>query len=150
VSDDFERQAALDVLSQAPVGYVAVVTPLGPYVVPLSFAHDGQRIYWHGREGELSTTLGEGAAACLVAAVDEELQLGESPCDDAFAYRSVMVRGPARRLQEWAQKLFALQLVTLKYDPMRRRAPMSEDVLERTLVYGLDMKEISYKEVPRR
>ncbi len=49
MNDGFERQAALDVLSQAHVGYVAVVTPAGPYVVPLSFAHDGQRIYWHGR-----------------------------------------------------------------------------------------------------
>ena len=54
-----------------------------------------------------------------------------------------MVRGAARPLQERQQKLFALQLILLKYDPMRRRAPLSEDVIERTLVYGLEMQEVS-------
>lgn len=150
MNQDFERQAAMDVLSQAQVGYVAVVTPGGPYAVPLSFAHDGQRIYWHGRQGELSNALGDGAAACFVAAVEEELQLGGSPCDDSFAYRSVMVRGTARPIQERQQKLFALQLILLKYDPPRRRAPLPDDVIERTLVLGLDMQEVSYKEVSPR
>jgi hypothetical protein len=35
VNDGFERQAALDVLSQAHVGYVAVVTPAGPFFVTI-------------------------------------------------------------------------------------------------------------------
>jgi uncharacterized protein len=145
-----QRQAALDVLTAAVVGYLAVETPEGPYVVPVSFAHDGRFLYWHGGAGKKSRALEESARACLAASLLGEFVHAASPCDDNFNYRSAVVSGTVRLLVADGEREVALRAIIAKYDAERGDDPLTPQVFRRTLVHALEMQEITYKQYPKK
>lgn len=149
MTKETQRQAALDVLTTAIVGHLAVETPDGPYVVPVSFAHDGRFLYWHGGRGKKSRALEASPRACLAASVLGEFVTAASPCDDNFNYRSAVVTGRVRLLHDDVEREAALRTIIRKYDPERLDGPLTPKVFARTLVHAMEMEEVTYKQYPR-
>lgn len=146
-----QLRSAEEVLLRVPVAFVAVVDPAGsPYVVPMNFAYASGRLYLHTGPGRKADALAADSRVCMTATMDEVFEQGPTPCKDGFAYRSVVVEGRATILAEPEERETALRAIITKYDPAAAGKPLDGAVLSATLVYAVDIENISHKERPRR
>lgn len=151
-----ERINVTGILRQTPVGFLAVAAE-GPYVVPINFAYEASessegwgRLLFHSGRGAKSRAIARDARVCIALVADAMFDRGVAPCDDGFAYRSVLVEGRAVLLRERAEREEALRMIVAKYDPVSAGKPLDEEVLRRTLVYSVKMEAVSFKERRRR
>ena len=105
-------------LNKAPVGRVATISPDGmPYIVPVNFAFEGDRIYFHcALEGMKLDYIKANPNVGFEA--DELLELYTTPgkpCGCTSYYRSVIARGRAAIVTDREKKLHALWLLVYKY-----------------------------------
>ncbi|MEP6761689.1 MAG: pyridoxamine 5'-phosphate oxidase family protein [Sporichthyaceae bacterium] len=144
-----EDRAVLDaVLDAGRVAHVAVLDETGrPYVVPVGYARDGERVLFHGSTASrLFRSLSAGAETCLTVTVYDGLVLARSTFESSMHYRCAMVLGPAHPL-EGPAKLQALEAITEHLMPGRwveARHPNSKE-LAATLVLELPLTEWSVK-----
>jgi nitroimidazol reductase NimA-like FMN-containing flavoprotein (pyridoxamine 5'-phosphate oxidase superfamily) len=160
-----QAAAAEQLLLTAPFGYLAMSEPPGtgtgsPYVVPLNFAYvagDGAsarsgrpepdgRVYFHTGEGRKTRALAADPRACLALTAAVGFEQGAGPCDDGFSYRSLLVWGRVRRLEDAAEREAALRAIVAKYDPEAAGTPFDEGVFSRTLLFELIIEATGYKE----
>lgn len=117
--------ACRDVLSRGASGVLALLGDGGwPYAVPLSYAFDGEKLYFHcAREGhKLDAIRREARASFCVVDRDEVV-----PEEYTTYFRSVIAFGRVRVLEDEAQKRAAIELLARRYFPQdsaenRRRA----------------------------
>jgi hypothetical protein len=124
------RQEMEQILSRALVGRLGVSTDDGPYVVPLNFAYDNGRIYFHtGLEGRKLDAIRGNPRVCFE--VDELLEIvpNEMACMFTAYYHSVIAWGTARLLDDDADKLRALNLLLEKYGTGASFEPPPEHTL---------------------
>jgi nitroimidazol reductase NimA-like FMN-containing flavoprotein (pyridoxamine 5'-phosphate oxidase superfamily) len=118
-----------------------------PYVVPVGYARDGDRVLFHGSTGSrLFRGLADGQPTCLTVALLDGLVLARSTFESSMHYRAVMVLGVAQKVTGPA-KLAALEVITEHLLPGRwseARHP-SEKELAATLVLALPLDEVSVK-----
>ena len=136
--------AAEAVLAEAPLGYLAMGGGAWPYCVPLSFVFAGGAVYFHGRGVLKRALLAADPRACFVVGTGPEFLRGDGPCDDNFAYESVLVFGTARRVSDAAERERALRDIIGKYDPAVRGAAI-DGTLPKTVVWRLDIEAVTYK-----
>ena len=162
--DARERREAEELLRTAPFAYVAVSDTDGPYVVPISFAFEAPgdgtdeaagpdgalgRLYLHTGPGKKSEALARDPRVCVTVATHVTFSQGSSPCEDGFGYRSVLVTGRARLLDDESDRERALRSIVAKHDPAAAALPFDSGVLAQTLVYEVAVHGIDYKERPR-
>jgi nitroimidazol reductase NimA-like FMN-containing flavoprotein (pyridoxamine 5'-phosphate oxidase superfamily) len=168
-----DRERAEALLKRAPIVFVAMVEWAGPaagpgsaasarpYVVPMNFAYepaehpgadpgDLGRLYLHTGEGRKSAAFARNTRVCAVVTADESFDKGATPCNDGFAFRSVLVEGRATLLEARDQREKALRAIVAKYDPDVAAMPFTDRVLAHTLVYVVGIETLSYKTRPRR
>jgi nitroimidazol reductase NimA-like FMN-containing flavoprotein (pyridoxamine 5'-phosphate oxidase superfamily) len=154
-----EIAAAKEVLREAPFAYLAVVDlggagAGGPYVVPLNFAYveaegtpglDG-RIYFHTGEGRKTAALAAEPRVCMALTCVAAFDQGDSPCSDGFSYRSLLVWGQARPIEDRDRREAALRAIVEKFDPGAAEAPFDEADFARTLLYEVAIEAAGFKE----
>ena len=141
-------RAALDALLEAAlVAHAAVVDDGQPYVVPVAFAPDGDRLIIHGSNASrLFRRLSAGAPTCLTVTVVDGLVVARSQFESSMRYRSAMVLGRCTVLDDEA-KSAALARLTEHLMPGRTqdaRSP-SERELAQTTVLAMPLQEWSLK-----
>lgn len=151
--------AAKELLRDVAFAYLAVVEPGGPYVVPLNFVYvapapdstglDG-RIYFHTGEGRKTDALAADPRVCMAFTAGASFDQGDSPCADGFSYRSLLVWGQARRLEDAGRREAALRAIVAKYDPGAAEVPFGEADFAQTLIYEVIIDAASYKEQAAR
>ena len=117
--------ACREVLSRGTSGVLALLGDGGwPYAVPMSYAFDGEKLYFHcAREGhKLDAIRREARASFCVVDRDEVV-----PEEYTTYFRSVIAFGRVRVLEDEAQKRAAIELLARRYFPQdsaenRRRA----------------------------
>ena len=143
------NRAALDaVLDAGRVAHIGIVGEgAQPYVLPVAYARDGDRVLVHGSTGSrLFGTLAAGAPACLTVTLLDGLVVARSVFESSMHYRSVMVLGVAAELDE-AAKLAGLERITDHLMPGRwadARRPNRKE-LAATTVLALPLTEWSVK-----
>jgi len=102
-------------LRRAEVCRLGMIEGGQPYVVPVNFGYDGERIYVHGpREGRRITAIDGGARVCFE--VDEgEVIPADRPCGYTSRFRSVIGYGVARLLVDEDQKQHGLDVIMRHY-----------------------------------
>jgi nitroimidazol reductase NimA-like FMN-containing flavoprotein (pyridoxamine 5'-phosphate oxidase superfamily) len=156
--------AAIKVLREAAYGHLAVTEADGPYLVPVNFAFvetgpgpgagpsalgdAAGRVYFHTGEGRKTAALASDPRVCLAVTDGVTFLQGDDPCADAFAYRSVLVWGEARRIEDAAEREAALRAIVAKYDPAAASMPFGETHFARTLLYEIVIETVSYKQEP--
>ena len=118
------EEDAAAVLNRGTAGVLALSGDDGyPYAVPLSYVYDGSKIYFHGaKEGHKIDAVRrcEKASFCIV---DRDQVVPE---EYTSYFRSVIVFGTLRILEDDAEKLEAIEKLAVKYAPedsaQRRRA----------------------------
>jgi len=111
-----DREAIEDILRRATVCRLAVCDGHVPYVVPLSFGFEDNRLYFHSaREGRKIEAIKANPQVCFEVDVDHEVVPGDVPCGWTVRYRSVIGFGQARLLEDVAQKKRALDIILGHY-----------------------------------
>ena len=145
------EQEALNLLDETTSGVLSLVDPEGmPYGVPLSFARDGNHLYFHcAREGrKLQCIQSHPYGSFCVISADEII-----PEKFTTSFISVMASGPLYLVEEEVEKRKALYLLTDRYSktvPFARHEAEVEGSINRTMVLRLDIQSLSGKESKER
>jgi nitroimidazol reductase NimA-like FMN-containing flavoprotein (pyridoxamine 5'-phosphate oxidase superfamily) len=147
-SRGMELDAITDLLNRASVGRVATVSTDGtPYIVPVNFSFEGDRIYFHSAlEGmKLDNIKVNPKVGFETDEMVELLISADRPCDCGCHYRSVIARGKARIVDDDLRRRHALMLLVKKYASGRENQPMPGDIVAKTAVVEIVIDEISGK-----
>ena len=144
----YERDVVHAILDEGLVAHVGIVQDGQPFVVPMVYARDGERLLLHGSPASrLLRTLADGAPVSVNVTLLDALVLARSTFHHSMNYRSVTVLGRAAEIAERADKLAALERIVEHVVPGRSadaRGP-SEKELRGTLVVALPLDECSAK-----
>jgi len=144
----YDRETVFKILDEAFVCHVGFVVDGQPYVIPTNFGRVGETLYLHGSAASrMLRTLSEGIPVCVTVSIIDELVLARSAFHHSVNYRSVVVLGTARLVEDPTEKMEALRLFTEhimkgRWDQIRWP---SEQELKGTTVLALAMEEVSAK-----
>ena len=145
ITDNETRNQILD---QSVLAHVAITDETGqPYVLPMEFARDGERLLLHGSSASrLMKRLAAGAEACLEVTILDGLVFARSAFESSMNYRSVIALGKAKSL-EGTEKELALELLTEKLFPGRVKEVRATkpDELKATTIVEFPLTETSVK-----
>ena len=144
----YEREAVYRILDEALVCHVGFVAEGQPFVIPTLFARSGDRLYLHGsRASRMMKALSAGTEVCVTVTLVDGLVLARSAFHHSMNYRSVVVFGRARAVEDEAEKFEALRAFTEHVVPGRWddvRVPDAKE-LAATTVLALPLAEASAK-----
>lgn len=143
-----ERRKAGELLASAPLAFLALADEHGPYTVPISFAYDGEDIYFHGGEGKKSRALEAEPRVCLGVTSEPELVKGDNACAHNFRCASALVFGRVISLESEVEKDAALRTLVAKYDPAAAADPLAPGKVAGTTVYRMEIRALTYRELP--
>jgi nitroimidazol reductase NimA-like FMN-containing flavoprotein (pyridoxamine 5'-phosphate oxidase superfamily) len=143
-----DRPTIEAILDEGLVAHVGFVAGGDPYVMPVSYGREGDRLYVHGSaQSRLMRALADGAAACVTVTLLDGLVLARSAFNHSVNYRAVVVLGRATEITDRAEKLRALRVIAEHIVPGRWdavRAPTDRE-LDATTVVALRLDEASAK-----
>jgi nitroimidazol reductase NimA-like FMN-containing flavoprotein (pyridoxamine 5'-phosphate oxidase superfamily) len=109
----YDRVTVHGILDAGLIGHLAFATDGWPYVIPMLYARDGERLILHGSvASRLMRTLGDGAHACLAVTLLDGFVLARSAFNASVNYRSVVVFGRAVSLTAEEEKTHALRVLS--------------------------------------
>jgi nitroimidazol reductase NimA-like FMN-containing flavoprotein (pyridoxamine 5'-phosphate oxidase superfamily) len=143
-----ERAEVHAILDEGLVCHVGFAGPEGPVVIPTLYARDGERLYLHGSPASrMLRTLGRGVPVCITVTHVDGLVLARSAFHHSMNYRSVVLFGSARELDDPEEKRHALRRIVEHVVPGRTpdtRAP-NEFEEKYTRVLAVEIEEASAK-----
>ena len=145
---DYDRETVYRILDEALFCHVGFVVDDRPYVIPTGFGRAGDVLYVHGSAASrMLRTLSAGAPVCVTVTLLDGLVLARSAFHHSMNYRSVVILGTARLVEDEEEKLAALRTFTEHIVPGRWaevRWP-SEAEMKATTVLALPLEEVSAK-----
>ena len=144
-----DTELIYSILDEALFCHVGFIDEGGyPVVIPTIHARRGNTLYLHGSPAShMLRTLATGAEVCVTVTLLDALVLARSVFNHSMNYRSVVIFGTPRLVEERDEKLTALQAVTDHTVPGRwddARQP-SESELDATTVVAIPRDEASAK-----
>jgi uncharacterized protein len=143
----YERATIDAILDEALVCHVGFVHDGRPFVIPTVHARAGDALYLHGSPASRMLDFVDGTDVCVTVTLVDGVVLARSVFHHSLNYRSAVVLGRARAVDDRADKLRALEVIVEHIVPGRARearAP-SEKELATTRVVSLDLHEASAK-----
>ena len=143
-----ERELIYSILDEALVAHVGFVANNQPFVIPMAYGRQGDRLYLHGSSvSRLLKTLERGIELCCTVTILDGLVIARSLFHHSMNYRSVVLFGKAQLVTSEAEKMKALQALTEQMIPGRwqeARLPKTNE-LKATNVLSLVIEEGSAK-----
>ncbi len=116
----YEREAIDTILDEAMVGHLGFMHERQPFVIPTLHARVGDEVYIHGSAASRTIrALGAGTPACLTVTLLDGLVLARSAVHHSVNYRSVVVLGSARLVEDLSERMAAVQAFTERLIPGR-------------------------------
>ncbi|WNY23814.1 hypothetical protein MmiHf6_11350 [Methanimicrococcus hongohii] len=131
-------------LKEEGVGRLATAgTNRFPYITPVHFVYDNQKIYIHGLiRGQKLDNIAANPNVCFEIERFETLIMPDdnSPCDVNTQYKSVIITGTAKMVEDEKAKEDVLNKIVEKYTPILSGLPFGNSIK------GTGVIEISVKE----
>ena len=156
----YDRRAVHDVLDEALICHLGYLSAGRPVVLPTTHARLDETLYLHGSTGsgpllaakaataaKAAGASGSGLPVCVTVTLLDGLVLARSAMHHSVNFRSVVVVGEARVVDDPAEKSRALKCLLDHIAPGRAadcRAPDARE-LAATGVLALDLAEVSAK-----
>ncbi|MBT8088089.1 MAG: pyridoxamine 5'-phosphate oxidase family protein [Gammaproteobacteria bacterium] len=144
----YDRETVHAILDAAPVAHVSFVQDGQPVVVPMLHGRDGETIFLHGaRKSRVVRLLEKTTTACLNVTLVDGIVYARSAFNSSMHYRSATVFGSPRLVEEPAEKLRALRVISEATMPGRwdeLRAPHDNEI-RMTGVVALPIEAASAK-----
>jgi nitroimidazol reductase NimA-like FMN-containing flavoprotein (pyridoxamine 5'-phosphate oxidase superfamily) len=140
----FDRAGLDALLDEVHIGHVGLLTDAGaPLVIPTAVARDGDRLLVHGSTGSpWMRRVSTGADVSIAVTAFEGLVFARSAFESSIHYRSAVLFGRCTRVDEPADKLRALDVLTEALLPGRvgeLRRPTAKEIAA-TLVLALPIE----------
>lgn len=143
-----DTEAVHAVLDAAPMGHLGFVVDGQPFVIPMLYGRIGDALYLHGSvASRLMRTVAGGVEVCLTATLVDGLVLARSAFHHSMNYRSVVLTGRVRELDERAEKRAAMARLVDRLSDGRDATlrPMHEWELDATRVLAVEIDHASAK-----
>jgi len=144
----YDEETVFQILDKGFVCHVGFSVDGQPYVIPTNYGRSGHTLYLHGSAASrMVKTLSEGLPVCVTVTHVDGLVLARSAFHHSVNYRSVMILGTARLVEDPAEKMEALRIFTEhvmkgRWDDVRKP---TEQELKATTVLALPLEEVSAK-----
>lgn len=144
----YDRALIHQILDEALVVHVGFVANGQPFVIPMGFGRDRDRLYIHGATASrMLQNLQEGIDVCVTATLLDGLVVARSLFHYSMNYRSVVLFGRATLIDDEAEKTHALKALSEHMVPgswEQARKPRPQEV-NATTVLVFPIKEGSAK-----
>ena len=147
----YDRATVHGILDEALICHVGYLNAGRPVVLPTTHARLGEVLYLHGSTGSGPMLAAAGSAAglpvCVTVTLVDGLVLARAALHHSLQYRSAVVMGSARLVQDRDEKLRAMaalldHVASGRSDDSR---PPNDRELAATAVLALDLVEVSAK-----
>ncbi|MEA2469074.1 MAG: uncharacterized protein QOE38_72, partial [Thermoleophilaceae bacterium] len=117
----YDRAVIGAILDEALIAHLGIVEADGqPIVIPTLHARCGEQVYCHGSAASRTLrALRDGVPACLTVSLLDGLVLARSAMHHSANYRSVMILGVARPIEDASEKRAALRAIVEHIVPGR-------------------------------
>jgi len=144
----YDRETIYQILDEALICHVAFIEDNQPFVVPINFARVGDTVVMHGaKPSRLLKHIETGAPVCVEVTLVDGLVLARSVFHHSVNYRSVVLFGCGRAVEDDQEKLAALKAITEHIIPGRwneARLPNAKE-LNATSVVSISIDSASAK-----
>ena len=144
----YDRAVIHQILDEALVIHVGFVVDNQPFVIPMGYGRDGDRLYIHGSTASrMLNTLEKGVDVCVTATLLDGLVIARSLFHYSMNYRSVVLFGRATLVVDGDEKMHALKVLSEHMVPGQwnhARQPTEQEV-NGTTVLAFLMEEGSAK-----
>jgi uncharacterized protein len=144
----YDKRVVHAILDQGIICHVGFTVDAQPYVIPTVYARADASLYVHGSAvSRMLGLLSQAVPVCITVTLLDGLVLARSVFNHSVNHRSVVIIGNARLVEDSAQKMQALRLITNHVVPghwEQARAP-NELELRQTSVLVLPLHEVSAK-----
>jgi nitroimidazol reductase NimA-like FMN-containing flavoprotein (pyridoxamine 5'-phosphate oxidase superfamily) len=144
----YDRETVYRILDEGFLCHVGFVADGQPFVIPTSYGRKDANLYIHGSAASrMLRNLKDGVPVCITVTLLEGLVLARSIFNHSMNYRSVVVLGKATLVDDPAEKLAALRVLSEHILPGRwddSRRP-NERELKATSVLRVPIEEFSAK-----
>ena len=144
----YDRPTIHAILDEGLVCHVGFVSEGQPFVIPMSYGREGERLLLHGSAASrLMRGLEAGWPVCLTVTLLDGLVLARSAFHHSMNFRSVVLFGRARPVDDPAGKTAALRVISEHVVPGRWDAvrPPNARELAATTVLEVPIDEASAK-----
>ena len=144
----YDRAVIDQVLDEGIVAHVGFVHEGSPFVIPMGYARDGDRLLLHGSSASrLMRLLAAGTEAAVTVTLLDALVLARSYFHHSMNYRSVVVLGRTTAVSEENEKRRALDVLLSRLVPGRHgdARPTNDLELKATLVASIPIQEATAK-----
>jgi len=145
---NFERETIYEILDEAFICHVGFCVNNQPFVIPTSFARIDDNLVIHGSAASrMMRNLSGEIDVCVTVTLIDGLVLARSAFHHSINYRSVVVFGKAKIVEDEAKKNEALKAFTEHIVPNRwsEIRPPNKNELKGTTVLSLSLDEASAK-----
>ncbi|HEX6503441.1 MAG TPA: pyridoxamine 5'-phosphate oxidase family protein [Terriglobales bacterium] len=144
----YDRATVYRILDEGFICHLGFSVEGQPYVIPTSYGRSGDKLYIHGSAASrMLRQLSSGVPVCFTVTMLDGLVLARSVFNHSMNYRSVVVLGTAKMVEDPEEKLSALHVLSEHIIPGRwaeARRP-NEKELKATTVLRLPIEEFSAK-----
>lgn len=144
----YDRETIYAILDEALVCHVGFTVDGSPVVIPTIHWRDGDMLYVHGSAASrMLRSLRDGVEACVTVTLLDGIVLARSAFHHSMNYRSAVVFGTARLVDDQDEKIRALEALVehvVRGRSAEIRSP-NELELRQTLVLALPIEEASAK-----
>jgi len=144
----YDRQLVYGILDEGFICHVGFTVEEQPFVIPTGYARVDEQLFIHGSQvSRMLRTLSSGIDVCVAVTLVDGLVLARSAFHHSINYRSVMMFGRARIVDDREAKLAALfafseQVIPGRWNDVREP---TEQELKATIVLTLPLVEVSAK-----
>ena len=146
----YDRETVYRILDEAFLCHIGFVVDGQPFVIPTSYGRNAANLYVHGSAASRMLRhlqSGVGAPVCITVTLLDGLVLARSVFNHSMNYRSVVILGNATLVDDPAEKLSALRILSEHILPGRwedARQPNPQE-LKATSVLRVPIEEFSAK-----
>ena len=144
----YDKETINQIIDEALYCHVSFVHGNQPYIIPTIHARMNDRIVLHGaKASRLMKHIAEGNEVCIAITLMDGLVLARSVFHHSMNYRSVVIFGKGKLLENKVEKLEVLKTITEHLIPGRwedARKP-NEKELNATTVVSIEIDEASAK-----
>lgn len=139
----YDRASVHAILDEGFLAHVGFVDKDWPMVIPMIYGRIDDTLYLHGaKAARFAKTLGKGVPVCIEVTLVDALVLARSAFHSSMNYRSVVVHGMARQVQDADEKTRVLAEITDHLVPGRwdEARPMTDKELKSTGVIAVPIE----------
>ncbi len=144
----YDRETIYKILDEGIICHVSFVLNGQPFIIPTAYVRAGDDLYIHGsKANRMMNLLNEGADACISVTLMDGYVLARSAFHHSMNYRSAVLFGKAKIVEDRNEKIMALKEFSEHFIPGRWddvRTPNDKE-LDATIVLKFSIDEASAK-----